>query len=268
LNLANDHSEPDIVRIEEVDDVVTIWLNRPKSRNALSRALYHRLGDAIDVATEKSQVRFVVIRGSDGQFSAGKDLKEAAPLPETEWLSDHWRRMGRTVIKMRLAEQVIVAAVEGTAAGAGAAMALGADIVIAEENARFRFNFVHLGLLPDAGTTRLLPTLIGLARARDLVLSGRWIGAVEAHSIGLIARLSEPGQMSRQVTDLLCELREAPGRALALAKNLLDGSTIPDFATVVRRESIYQLAARSTGDYIKRIEAMTDALHSRDRIAE
>lgn len=158
--------------------------------------------------------------------------------------------MGKTVLYLRNIDQIVICAVQGVALGAGAALALAGDVVLAEEDARFRFQFVHLGLMPDAGTSWLLPTAVGLPVARDLLLTGRWISAVEAHQRGLIARIVPVGSVETSITSLLDELRIAPKETLSLAKNLLRRD---DFSATVRMEGVYQQAAAANGNYLTQI---------------
>jgi enoyl-CoA hydratase/carnithine racemase len=193
-------------------------------------------------------------------FSSGGDLGQLRDGLPADYLADYWRRMSETILQMRSVPQIVIAAVEGAAVGAGAALALGADFVVAEQSARFRFNFVHLGLLPDAGTTVFLPAAVGMAKARDLLLSGRWLGAEEAHEIGLIARVAPSGELLGAVDSLIGELRAAPAAALGLAKNLLDRSALAALHTSVQSEGVYQLAAAFYGEYQAQIGRVLAAI--------
>jgi enoyl-CoA hydratase/carnithine racemase len=248
------------VDVKVIDDVAFIRIGDPRDRNALPRHGYHQLGRALDSLAARSGVRFVVLRGNGGIFSSGGDLNELSRGLPQEYLWDYWQRMNATVQRLRSMPQIVVAAVEGLAVGAGAALALSADVVIAERDVRFRFNFVRLGLLPDAGTTILVQALVGLARAREILFSGRWIEAEEAHDFGMVARLSEPGALDSAVEELLGELREAPADTLALLKNLMDASGLAGHAQTVRLEGVYQLAAAFSGEYVNRVSGILAGL--------
>src|ERR1700733_8261125 len=174
------------VLTEVSGDVACLTLSAPGRRNPVSRAVQHELGTELRRITCDDGVRFVVLRGEGGNFSSGGDLEELKDGLPLNYVSDYWERMGKTVLHLRNIDQIVICAVQGVALGAGAALALAGDVVLAEEDARFRFQFVHLGLMPDAGTSWLLPTAVGLPVARDLLLTGRWISALEAHQRGLI----------------------------------------------------------------------------------
>lgn len=251
------------VRTAIAGDVGHLILNRPSRRNAVSRALHHEVGLALRRLTTQHDIRFIVLRGAGGTFSSGGDLAELSAGLPPDYISDYWRRMEETVLLLRAVDQTVIAAVEGPAVGAGAALALAADIVVAEHDARFRFNFVHLGLLPDAGTTYWLPRLIGQAVARDLMLTGRWIDAREAHARGLIARVVPAAGIEPAIDQVLDELRAAPAPALALAKNLIDSATSSNLRSAVRAEGVYQQAAASSGEYLSHVRRILSGTTSR-----
>lgn len=238
------------VLTEVSGDVACLTLSAPGRRNPVSRAVQHELGTELRRITCDDGVRFVVLRGEGGNFSSGGDLEELKDGLPPNYVSDYWERMGKTVLHLRNIDQIVICAVQGVALGAGAALALAGDVVLAEEDARFRFQFVHLGLMPDAGTSWLLPTAVGLPVARDLLLTGRWISALEAHQRGLVARIVPAGSIETAITSLLDELRIAPKETLSLVKNLLRRD---DFSATVRMEGVYQQAAAANGKYLTQI---------------
>jgi len=231
------------VRID--GDVAHLTLSRPGKRNALARFMHHHLGAAIEAVRTEPDVRFVVLRGAGGTFSAGGDLAELmAGLPDG-YLADYRIRMQRSVLALRTLDQVVVSVVEGVAVGAGAALALAADIVVAARDSRWRFSFGHVGFVPDAGSTLAIARAAGLPLARDLLLTGRWLDAAEAERIGLIARTAAPDQLDEAVTGLLDELRQSPPISSAMTKDLLESLANADFAAAVRTEGAYQAAIGS-----------------------
>ena len=238
------------VLTEVSGDAAYLMLSAPGRRNPVSRAVQHELGAELQRVAHDDGVRFVVLRGEGGNFSSGGDLDELQDGLPSNYVSDYWARMGKTVLHLRNMDQIVICAVQGVALGAGAALALAGDIVLAEDDARFRFPFVHLGLMPDAGTSWLLPTAVGLPVARDLLLTGRWISAPEAHQRGLIARIVPAGSIATAIASLLDEFRLAPPETLSLVKNLLRRD---DFSAVVRMEGVYQQAAAANGNYLTQI---------------
>lgn len=236
------------VHVSVSGDTAFVTLCDARNRNAVSRKMYHDLASVLSQISPTA-LRFVVLRGADGLFSSGGDLKEIAPgLPE-DYVTDYWQRMTGTILAMRAMPQITIAALEGAAVGAGAAVALSCDMVIAESTSRMRFTFTRIGLLPDAGTTVILPRLLGAAVARDLLFTGRWLGAAEAQQRGLIARTCPVGEIDQAVEELLAELRFSPASALGMVKNLIDTHSLRDLTAGVRAEGVQQYAAAASGEY-------------------
>ncbi|WP_051025405.1 enoyl-CoA hydratase/isomerase family protein [Nocardia aobensis] len=248
-------------------DTAYISINRPSRRNALARQVHHDFGTAVESVAQQHAIRFVVVRGTDGVFSSGGDLQELGNGIPEDYITDYWHRMRRSVLALRALDQVVVAAIEGVAVGAGAALALAADIVIADEDARLRFSFTHIGFVPDAGATLSLSRSAGLAFTRDALLTGRWITAREARDAGLIARIAPRGGLDDGVKQALTELRQAPALSLAMTKQLIDASAIPDFEATTRTEGVYQRAISATSEhrrhFAERLDELTRARNSR-----
>lgn len=244
-------------------DVANLTISRPEVRNALSRSVYYELGRALQEITSDSSIRYVVITGAGQNFSSGADLNQLGEGLPDDYLSDYWRRMSQTILQIRAMPQIVIAAVEGSAVGAGAALAIATDLVVVSHDARFKFSFAQLGLIPDAGTSQLLPALVGLGRARDLLLTGRWLEAQEAHDIGLAARIALHGQFVATIDELLEELRLGSGVALSLTKALIDRAALAGFAATVQSDGAYQVTAASSGEYRARLRRLVDVLRSK-----
>lgn len=239
----------DRVRVRAEGDVVHVVLDHPETRNAVSRRMYHDLASVFSQIARRTDIRFIVVSGENGVFSSGGDLRELSDgLPE-DYVTDYWQRMAGTILALRAMPQIVIAAVRGAAVGAGAALALASDMVIAESDARMRFTFTRIGFIPDAGTTVLLPRLLGPAVARDLLFTGRWITASEACQRGMIARVCDPGSLEEAAASLVAELRHSPAGALGIVKNLVDASALSDLTSGVRAEGVQQYAAAASGEY-------------------
>lgn len=235
--------KPNVV-CSEVGSVAYLTLTGPR-KNALARDMHHSLAAQLERLKDRADIEFVVLRGAGGVFSSGGDVTQLADgLPET-YVDDYMRRMEGTIGAMRQMDQIVIAAIEGAAVGAAAALALSADIVIAEEDAKIRLSFVRLGFVPDAGATYLLPRAVGGARASDLLMTGRWISVVEACSAGLISRSCARGSITDAVEGVLDELRQSPPHALAMTKHLINRRDHSDFMAAVREEGESQPLAAS-----------------------
>ncbi|WP_162248485.1 enoyl-CoA hydratase/isomerase family protein [Microbacterium sp. Root61] len=233
--------KPNVV-CSEVGSVAYLTLTGPR-KNALAREMHHALAAQLDRLKDRADIEFIVLRGAGGVFSSGGDVTQLADgLPES-YVDDYMRRMEGTIGAMRQMDQIVIAAIEGAAIGAAAALALSADIVIAEEDAKIRLSFVRLGFVPDAGATYLLPRAVGGARASDLLMTGRWISVAEACSAGLVSRSCEHGSISEAVEGVLDELRQSPPHALAMTKHLINRRDQTEFMAAVREEGESQPVA-------------------------
>lgn len=206
--------------------VRTITLNRPERLNAVNPQLADELPLAIDDAARDDAVRVVVITGAGRGFCAGLDLSEPPTLPDRNLRErlDSLAWVGRWVLAAARCEKPLIAAVNGAAAGAGFGLALAADIRLVARRARVTAGYVRRGLSPDAGVSYMLPRLIGLSLASEILLTGRDVDADEALRIGIAAAVFDDDGFGDGVTHYAHALAAGPPIALALTKRLL-GST-------------------------------------------
>jgi 2-(1,2-epoxy-1,2-dihydrophenyl)acetyl-CoA isomerase len=213
------------LRVERADGVVTLTLDRPERRNAIDVPTWRALADELSAIAGAAADRAVVLTGTGGTFCAGGDLLGASPGSGSG--PENARRamresVGVACLALHRLPKPIVAAVEGTAAGAGANLAFGCDLVVAGASARFGEVFVHRALSVDSGGSWLLPRLVGLHRAKELVLLGDWIGAEEALRIGLVNRVVGDGDALHTARGLARRLADSSPTALARSKRALD----------------------------------------------
>ena len=177
------------LRWEVAGGIATITLDRPEALNSLEGRLKTELLDAIRQAGRDSSVRVVILTGAGRAFCAGQDLKERLQPDPTPLDVEVRERFNPIVSAIRLLDKPVIAAVNGVAAGAGASLAFAADLRIASESASFVLAFGRIGLIPDSGATWLLPRLVGLGRATELMLLPDPLLAAEALRIGLVNRV-------------------------------------------------------------------------------
>jgi len=182
--------------------IAQITLNRPDKLNAMTSELIQSLHEALDTIAVDHSVRVVVLTGAGRGFCAGLDLGGYGTAPHTEGLGRVptgfavQKHIASLIPHMRSVPQPIIAAVNGAAAGGGFALVLGSDVRIASHPAKFNAAFIRIGLSAcDIGTSWLLPRLVGVARAQELMLTGRVLDSAEAYRIGLIVELFEPEQL-------------------------------------------------------------------------
>ena len=206
--------------------VRTITLNRPERLNAVNPRLADELPRAIDEAARDDTVRVVVITGAGRGFCSGLDLSEPPRLPDGDLRErlDPLAWIGRWVLAAVRCEKPLIAAINGSAAGAGFGLALATDIRLIARGARVTAGYVRRGLSPDAGVSYMLPRLIGLARASEIILSGRDLDADEAQRIGLVAAAFDDGTFAAEVAAYAERLAAGPPLAYALTKRLLSST--------------------------------------------
>ena len=251
-----------LVLIANDGAVRTLSLNRPGSLNAFTAELHAELIAALDAAASDASVRCLVLTGSGRGFCAGQDLADPAVAPAAPGSSDsgglgdvieRWYRP----LCLRIANMPVpvIAAVNGVAAGAGANIALGCDLVLAAESANFIQAFVKIGLMPDSGGTWLLPRLVGRSRALGLTLLGDKLSAAEAERMGLIWRCVPDADLASVAHALAQRLAAMPTRALVATRHALDAAAQLDFAGALALEAAGQRSLGAAADYREGVEA-------------
>ena len=227
--------------------VGTITLNRPDSLNALTSGLLDELRDAVTKLPSEG-ARCLLLSGAGRGFSSGADLASSGGLPEDVGLAleEHFNPLMEAIAA---APVPVVAAVNGPAAGAGASLALMADIVIAARSAYFLQAFVNIGLVPDAGATWLLPRLAGRARAMEMMMLGERIPAEKAAEWGMIARVVEDEFLAEEALTLAANLARGPTNALGLIRRLARDAEQLSLADALGAERIAQREAGETDDF-------------------
>jgi enoyl-CoA hydratase/carnithine racemase len=224
----------DHVRITRDGAVLAITLARPERRNALTVAMYAALAEAIEGACEDSSLRAITFRGEGQDFAAGNDLADfLGALPEDRENLPVWRLL-RALVRC---EVPMIAAVHGNCVGIGTTMLLHCDLVVADETARFSLPFVDLGLVPEAGSSLLLPRLAGRRRSARYLLLGEAFGIDEAIDIGLVSHRAETGALEERLREILAALLAKPPEALRQAQRLLRHGTREDVLAQMRLEA-------------------------------
>ncbi|MEO6248385.1 MAG: enoyl-CoA hydratase-related protein [Sphingomicrobium sp.] len=222
------------VRIEQADGVLSILLDRPDRRNAITVAMYAALADAISSAAGDESVRLITLRGAGVDFTAGNDLSDFLATPPgsgSEKEAPVWRLLRALAVN----DVPILAAVQGNAVGIGTTMLFHCDLVIAEEGCRFLMPFVNLGLVPEAASSLLMPKLSGRRAAARHLLLGEPFGASEALALGIASHVAPAGGLATMFEQIRTSLLAKPAQALRLTQKLLRTS---DRDEVVERMSL------------------------------
>jgi len=226
----------ELIRYEVADGIARLTINAPDRGNALRSDMRDRLADRFVEASEDLNVRVVVLRGAgERHFCTGAALggpqKQGPARPEgapervqgdaARLIRTGWQRLVSSVIDC---EKPVIAAVNGTAAGGGANLALACDLVVMAEHARIIEVFVRRGIMPDAGGAYLLPRLVGLHRAKELLFLGEDCDAATAERIGIANRVVSAADFDAEVDALATKFTSLPTRAIALTKRLVNRS--------------------------------------------
>lgn len=201
------------------DGILTLTIARAEKKNALTVDMYAALADAISVSDDDTSVRVVLITGSEDSFTAGNDLKDFLENPPTDPSSPVFRFMHA----IAGAKKPVVAAVNGLAIGIGTTMLLHCDLVYAVDTARFQLPFVNLGLVPELGSSLILPALAGRARSAELLMFGNPFDSTTAKDIGLINESCAAGDLLAVAQKAAAALATKPPAALRKTKALLNG---------------------------------------------
>ena len=237
-----------LVMVAQEGAVRTLTLNRPKALNSFTTAMHIELAAAFEAAALETSVRCVVLTGAGRGFCAGQDLADPA--------------MARSEIPGAAPPDVgspmpvpVIAAVNGVAAGAGASIALGCDMVIAARSASFIQAFSKIALVPDAGSTWLLPRLVGRATALGLAMTGDKLPAEQAQHMGMIWRCVDDAMFAAEVNAVAARLAAMPVKALAATRASIDASMHLGFAEALSMEGEWQSQLSAAHDHLEGVAA-------------
>jgi enoyl-CoA hydratase/carnithine racemase len=236
----------EFVRVERDEAIATVRLDRPPM-NALNAQVQDEIAAAAAEVDADPAVRAVVLYGGEKVFAAGADIKEMAEATFAQVAADSRRLQAAFTTVARIGKPV-VAAVTGYALGGGLELALCADFRVAGEGARVGQPEILLGIIPGAGGTQRLPRLIGPARAKDIVFTGRFVGAAEALSIGLVDKVVPDAGVYRAAHDLAARFADGPAVALRAAKQAIDAGIEADLDTGLEIERLNFAALFATED--------------------
>ena len=239
---------------ETQDGVRALTLNRPDVLNAINAQMGEDLLQALRDAERAAEVRCVLLAASGRGFCAGADLREQVPGQTS--LGDLLRaRYNAMVVRMRTMEKPVIAAINGVAAGAGCNLALAADLRVASERATFIEVFSRVGLIPDSGGTWLLPRLVGMGRALEMMFFADPMDALTAERLGLVNRVVPHDDLMAQTKEWAARLAAGPTRAYGLIKRGVNRALALDLEGALEYEAHLQEVAGRTEDHREGVAA-------------
>lgn len=231
-------------RYEESQGVATLTLDRPERMNALTFEVYRELADTFAALRERPEVRAVVLTGSGRAFCTGGDVRDIIGellQRDAAGLVEFTRLTCEVVRNIRLLPKPVIASLNGTVAGAGAALAIACDLRLAAASARIAFLFVKVGLAgADMGCAQLLPRIVGLGRASELLMTGDFVEPDEAQRIGLYNRVLAPERLAEETRALALRLARGPAAGLAETKRALEAEAQMDLLGALDHEARVQ----------------------------
>jgi 2-(1,2-epoxy-1,2-dihydrophenyl)acetyl-CoA isomerase len=256
----------DTVNLYRRGAAAKLELNRPDRMNAWNAQLARDLLDALTSAGQDPGVRVVLLTGAGRAFSSGADLKESQSRDETgphDLYSVLTERYHPLILGVREMPKPVVAAVNGAAAGIGLSLALACDLVLAAESAYFLLAFVNIGLVPDGGSSLLVPSRVGFARAAEMAMLGERIAARQAQEWGLINQVWLDEELPARAADLVDRLADGPTRAYAGIKRQLNNWLYQRMGEQLEFEARIQQEMGASGDFAEGVRAFTDKRHPR-----
>jgi len=246
-------SDYDGFRLARDEGVATITLDVPGKLNRVSMAAREQLAAVFAELDRDDSVRFVVLAGANGAFTAGGDI--AGFLERSAW---ELSQLARNVAAPERCSKPVVARLEGYVLGVGLELALACDFRVAADDVQLGLPEATIGMIPGSGGTQRLARLVGLGRAKDIVMRGRRVGAEEALSLGLVTTVVAPDELDDAVASLVDELSRHSPLALAMAKRVLNAAYDGPLHLGLELEGLAYGLLRQTGDFREGVEAFTE----------
>ncbi|MFZ0667916.1 MAG: enoyl-CoA hydratase-related protein [Acidimicrobiales bacterium] len=259
----------DGIRYEVENMIGLITLDRTERKNAFTVEMIHAWAAAVDEAASDDQVRVLVVTGAGDSFCAGADIKQMGedaddekrraesrtPITSRRYLTDNVHRVALALDRM---QKPSIAAVNGPAIGAGMDMALMCDMRIAGRSARFAEAYIRAGLIPGNGGCYFLPRIVGLPKALELLLTGDFVDAEEAHKIGLVNRLVDDGDLMEETMKLATKLANSPPIQVQLTRRTVYESLDMDLRTSLSTVASHMAVVRTLDDSIEALNAFRE----------
>jgi enoyl-CoA hydratase len=244
---------------EKTESVARITLNRPEKMNALTGVAFHEIIHALDDAEQDDSTRVVVITGKGKAFCAGVDLKFASEKLDnlkSEW--DFLRVGKRLLERIEDLTKPVIAAVNGLALAGGFEIILAADLVVAAEDAMIGDQHMKVGMFGAGGSPFRLPLMIGFRKAKEMVLTGKWISGKEAEAIGLVNRAVSLGELDTAVNEMVAELADKSPVAMRITKSYMNRMTLTDADSKVEVAMLSALVNGSSEDHEEGMRAFQE----------
>ena len=248
-----------LVTTEDRGPVRHVVLNRPEKRNAMNAELVLGIRDALEAARIDPAVHCVVLRGEGAMFSSGMDFKDLSALAADP---SGLRAFRRPILDAwNLAEEMakpVVCQIHGACIGGAMELALACDLRVMAEDAIIGMPETRVGLIPDVGGSSRLPSIVGLGRAKELILTSKFINGVEAERIGLVNRVAPADELDAATDQLVSELLACAPKAVGLAKRVMDAAAKPALGLTLEQEVLVQELCAESEDFTEGTKAFAE----------
>ena len=248
------------IQITQQENIATVTINRPKVKNAVTPDMWAELERVFTTLSYQDDVRAVIVTGAGEDFCSGADVSGMASRtdgPRVHQL-DSMRKVGSCCLSLFNMPKVTIARIPGVAVGAGMNLALCCDLVVASENARFSEIFAQRGLSVDFGGSFLLPRIVGLQKAKELVLLAEVISASKANEMGFVNYVVPRDELDEKVAELAARAAAGPPRALAMSKAMLNKSFSNSLQDALDEEGTSQTLNFTTKDITEAMQAFQE----------
>ncbi len=246
------------IKVEIADRRATLTFNRPKVANAMNLLMMQELADCFEFLKDNPEVQILVIKGDGKMFSAGGDIKMMLTSGDPVDFEIIMGYITRMVLALYQLPMVTVAQIQGAAAGLGFSMALGCDVIVAEEKSKLAMNFIGIGLVPDGGGHFFMKERVGVAKAKQLIWQGNIMEPKEALELGLIDHIVGEGETEATVDQIVAKFLATPILAILETKAILHAQKLPELQKVLQMEAAAQMKMRKTEDHLEGIKAFIE----------
>jgi 2-(1,2-epoxy-1,2-dihydrophenyl)acetyl-CoA isomerase len=247
----------DFVESTFADGIFTISLNHPKA-NAISLEMVGLLREAFKKAAQLKQARVVLLRSEGNDFSAGQDIYEMLKAEGASYRKHMLETYNPLILQLRRLALPVIAAIQGTVAGAALGLVLACDLRMASEDARFVVGFIGIGLAPDSAVSLLLPALIGLGRATEATFTNQPISAQQALSWGMVNRVVPAARLQDDASQMAKAIASGPVHAMSLAKRDFNKAILPQLEQVLDYEAHIQEIAHLRAEHKEGVSAFVE----------
>lgn len=240
------------------DRRATLTLNRPNVANAMDFLMLEELADCFECLKDNPEVQILVIKGEGKIFSAGGDIKMMLTSENPGDFENIMSYVTRMILAFYQLPMITIAQIKGASAGLGFSLALGCDIIVAEDSSKLAMNFIGIGLIPDGGGHFFMKERVGSPKAKQLIWSGDVMTANEALGMGLIDHKVEDGELEPFVDQLVGKILSSPILAMIETKGILHSQKVAELTRILEQEAEGQVRMRKTEDHLEGIKAFIE----------